>query len=281
MRTRVALLAALGATLAAASIACTFVRDLDELEPGPAAADASSDAAAVDGAGGDAGGRCPSGMADEQLADGTRFCIDRTEVSQEAYARFLAADAGPRPDGCEGNASLDPGAPEPEGGERCAEVFDPVGHGTLPVVCVDHCDARAYCQWRGARLCGGKRGGSLDATGLDQPSQDEWFVACAGAGRAFATGADVGGCVFGRQGPEPVGSRGCTTPEQVEHLSGNVREWTSTCRSAAGGEASCLVRGGGFAAMAPKELRCAHDEGDRRPATTRALAVGFRCCRDR
>jgi formylglycine-generating enzyme required for sulfatase activity len=255
-----------GVAVAGLLAACSLIRDLDELEPG------AGDAGASDAR----RGACPTGMVEEHFADDAGFCIDRTEVTQEAYATFLAQDAGAPPKGCETNTSLRPD----EVGADCGTFFDAVTLGTLPVVCVDHCDATTYCRWRGARLCGAKGGRNLEQTAVNHRDQDEWFVACSGDRRTFPTGDTAGGCVVAQKAPEPAASAGCATPEEVLHLSGNVAEWTATCGA---GESRCLARGGSFGDSLATDIRCEHATGDGgavRPRATRMRTIGFRCCRD-
>jgi formylglycine-generating enzyme required for sulfatase activity len=255
--------------------ACSLVRDLDDLEPqagGDAAAPVDGDARVDAPVGGD----CPKGkdvdMILQQFADGTRFCIDRTEVTQGAYATFLAKKQFPVQDGCAKNTSYQPDEPGCDGG-----TFDPTGRGAFPVVCVDHCDAATYCAARGKRLCGGKSGKNIGEGGVNDAAMDEWLVAC-GADRAFATGADVAGCVHDAGSAAPVTQPGCATPEDVLHLSGNVSEWTAVCAQP-GGEPKCLARGGGFRHTDLEKLRCSDPpSGNVRARTDRAPALGFRCC---
>jgi len=280
---RAALLVALASS---ALFACSLLRDLDELEgrapPTSDGGDATSDAATPDGTVSIDGGTepCPPDMVEGRVAGGARFCIDRSEVTQEAYEKFLGAKNVVAPQGCDSNSSYRPDEPEPDGG-RCDTSYDPSAKATMPVVCVDHCDATAYCAWRGRRLCSTPGGGRLEAAAVNDPALDEWFVACAGAPpRTYATGQTAGNCVFARANAEPATSPGCATPEGVNHLSGNVNEWTDICSA---GRASCLIRGGAFPG-AEAAIACAHtgagDTGPK-PRTARSVVTGFRCCQNR
>ena len=253
---------------------CSLLRDLDELEPGPGAADAATstrDAPVPRGT-------CPDAMVERRFDDVTRFCIDRFETTMGEYKAFLDQDAGMLPaERCAGNLSLDPAEP----GQNCSSAtFDPVRFKTLPVVCVDQCDAQTYCRARGARLCGGKGGATLLKRERNTPSADEWFLACSGGSRPFSGGPEATGCVFspdaGRTAPEPAASVGCTTPEGVEHLSGNVGEWTNDCERP---ETDCVIRGGNLGDATPAALRC-DAEDLKRPASFRSPVIGFRCCSD-
>lgn len=235
------------ALAALAAYGCTFLRPLDDLEPGPpgvagAAGAAGAGAGGASGASGggasgvsgasgggasgaSGGGACPPDMAPARFADGAPFCIDKLEASQADYAAFLQDLAGgeppPRvefPDGfpfdCEGNESYDPAAGP--GGEACLALFRPAEAGGRPVTCVDFCDAAAYCAWKGKRLCGRKGGGPLSekpAPMASLPEYDEWFVACAGPAeplRPFPYGEYAESvCNIDRplEGAEDVGSR--------------------------------------------------------------------------
>jgi len=86
--------------------------------------------------------------------DGRSYCIDATEVTQAQYSQFLfvkKGDTSGQEARCTWNMSY---------GVTCGG-FDPVARGGYPVVCIDWCDAVAFCSWAGKRLCGKIGGGSL------------------------------------------------------------------------------------------------------------------------
>jgi formylglycine-generating enzyme required for sulfatase activity len=152
------------------------------------------------------------------------FQIERTEVTTEAYERFVIATK----------------APVPWKGSRL--------DGTLPVTRVTWSDAANYCAWKYPN------GGRL-------PTEFEWEAAARGAtGRVYPYGdASSPGATntasAKRAGPVPVGSfpRGAT-PDGVQDMSGNVWEWTSSPMQAYPGGARMpdsmrafrVIRGGAF-----------------------------------
>jgi formylglycine-generating enzyme required for sulfatase activity/tRNA A-37 threonylcarbamoyl transferase component Bud32 len=152
------------------------------------------------------------------------FQIERTEVTTEAYEKFVIATK----------------APAPWKGAR--------PEGALPVTRVTWGDAANYCAWKypsGGRL----------------PTELEWEAAARGsAGRAYPYGDGVEAGATNtasakRKGPVPVGSfpRGAT-PEGLQDMSGNVWEWTSSPMEAYPGGAGMpdsmrmfrVIRGGAF-----------------------------------
>lgn len=125
--------------------------------------------------------------------DGHSYYIDSTEVTQAQYQEFVSAAKATgykpeQPEFCSQNPSFEPptfgskpGDPDyhcPEGYVRPTETPD------VPMVCVDWCDADAYCKWAGKRLCGRVGGGVLktleDAKNADV---DEWYNACSNGGK--------------------------------------------------------------------------------------------------
>src|SRR5271155_845872 len=146
---RVAALAAVSPAVLAllSSGSCSLVQLYDGAPDGGGGA-RSADGGADTGADGPS---CPSDMV--EIPNGTTsYCIDRLEVTNQAYAEFLAdvdAAAPQQPPGkCEWNADYAPAAAVDAGAD-------------LPVLGVDWCDAYAYCAWANKRLCGAMDGGPL------------------------------------------------------------------------------------------------------------------------
>jgi formylglycine-generating enzyme required for sulfatase activity len=126
------------------------------------------------------------------------YYIDRYEVSNADYARFVQATGHRPPTGW-------PAMRPPQGRER------------HPVVFVTWQDAQDYCQWRGKRL----------------PTEAEWERAARGTdgrdypwGRVFEKGrANVGGIVGDTR---PIGSyENGKSPYGAYDMIGNVWEWTA------------------------------------------------------
>jgi formylglycine-generating enzyme required for sulfatase activity len=121
---------------AAAAVADALAAPDGERADAPTANDAGVDADV-----------CPFGVGPSMVSlsslQGTKFCIDATEVTQAQYAKFLIAvgsDAAPQASFCAFNDSYAPTSCGPG-------IFDPTTKGDHPVVCVDWCDARAFCAW--------------------------------------------------------------------------------------------------------------------------------------
>ena len=206
---------------------------------------------------------CPSGMkrlpaGSYRMADGTpaalgAFCMDVTEVTVAAYARCVDAGAC-RADDLEcGNAA----------------TWGKPGAASNPVNCVSWFEADGFCRAHGKRL----------------PSEAEWEWAARGGRRAqsFPWGQDPPAnrvCWDGdgnskgkgeRKTTCPVGSspRG-TSPDGLQDLGGNVREWTASAA-----DRFRVLRGGSWGDSLP-EFLSAGFRGWNAPDERMEL-TGFRC----
>lgn len=206
---------------------------------------------------------------------GGTYCIDAYEVTQQSYQAFLAVapNLGDQIAECQSNGSFTP---------SCS--FNPANMAFEPVVCVDWCDAYAYCQLVGKRLCGNVDGGANPVASAADAAQSQWYAACSVAGtKAFPygniyTGTKCNGLDSGFTGTTDVGmfAQCVGGYPGIFDMSGNAREWEDSCSGS-----TCMQRGGGWLdsqSSSPHSLRC-----DSAGMATRSQAnneVGFRCCAD-
>ena len=205
------------------------------------------------------------------------FCIDATEVTRTQYDEWLSTSPSTsgQPSACSWNDSYMPACEWPPGAE-----------GDLPVVCVDWCDALAYCSGVGKRLCGKIGGGANALEDHADATKSQWYAACSSGGTQVYPYGDVfseSACNGYDSGPGrtvPVASlAGCQSAvsgyQGVFDLSGNVWEWEDSCSGNAGATDRCRARGADFAGGV-SNLRCDHDTDRDRDRQNDDL--GFRCC---
>lgn len=221
------------------------------------------------------------------------YAIDRTEVTRSQYAAWLASQPSvsaqsPRCSWNDTFAPLDACLADPR-------VCQGDGCGRQPQVCVDWCDAAAYCNAVGKRLCGAMGGGETAWSSFDSPSVSQWMAACSSHGAhkypyggaylgALCNGPDQTqtGCAKGSCTTQEAGAlTGCQSPDTgflgAIDLSGNAAEWEDSCSAQSGASDSCRIRGGSFASAVGKlELRCNAAASTARH--TADATVGFRCC---
>ncbi|MBI2394389.1 MAG: SUMF1/EgtB/PvdO family nonheme iron enzyme [Deltaproteobacteria bacterium] len=204
----------------------------------------------------------------------TGFCIDKTEVTRRAFNEYLAdpKHLDHKPSFCGWNTTDE--APELNGASL-----------DLPVGMVNFCDAATFCAWAGKRLCGSIDGGMNAPAAYKDPSKSEWFHVCSAGGAqtyAYPGAYDAARCYSQTITVGPVGAKaecsGATMPfSQVVDLSGNVKEWESSCDGSAPARTTgCRVRGGAYADGTA--TTCGEDLSA--AAETRLPGYGFRCCKD-
>jgi formylglycine-generating enzyme required for sulfatase activity len=208
------------------------------------------------------------------------YCIDQTEVTNQQYGGFLPVAPSTQISECSWNTSFVPNT-------GCG--FDPVNQPYVPVSCVDWCDAYAYCQEAGKRLCGAITGGAVAVANAADANQSQWFRACSAAGvRRYPYGNQYQPLhCQGVDAVSPVPVAVSSLPlcqggyPGLYDMSGNVREWENACNGS-GASATCGQRGGGYldADNTPPAttLECNSVAPIRRD--TRDRQIGFRCCLD-
>ncbi len=205
---------------------------------------------------------CPAGMVAvtggtlERHGDGTRvgsFCMDRTEVTVDAYAACAEAGACSAADLECGNAA----------------TWGKKGRGQHPINCVTWDEADTFCREHGKRL----------------PSEEEWEWAARGGrrGLTYPWGEEAPAdraCWDGEGNALGAGERKATcavgsnprgkSPDGIQDLAGNVREWTSTPH-----ERFKVLRGGSWGDSLPEFLSSTF-RGWNAPDERMEL-LGFRC----
>ena len=203
--------------------------------------------------------RCPFGrgptMAELPTRDGHTFCIDTTETTQAQYDAFLVATASSGGVGtsgqearCQWNDSYAP---------TCS--YHPDVNPLMPVVCIDWCDAMAFCKWSGKRMCGQIGGGPLPSFfgGVFDSSKSQWHAACTHndlTAYPYGDSYDGSACNGVDHTPSGVANVGSVAScvggySQLRDMSGNVREFEDACDESDAGPKSgvCHARGGASA----------------------------------
>lgn len=212
--------------------------------------------------------------------EGDPYRIDSTEVTNADYEKFLFAAVNPttQPADCSWNTTFVPNTSD----VGCtAAVYDPVNRADYPVVCVDWCDARAYCEWAGKRLC--MHTGGAPTNGAPAA---EWTGACSAQFTKTFPYADTydpaacNGKDHGTAALVPVAS--LTTCEGgtpgLHDLSGNAREWAGSC-DGAGADAECSSLGGSYKSP-ENSLKCFGGVNTIPARSFVTNDLGFRCCAD-
>lgn len=232
--------------------------------------------------------------------EGGSYGIDPYETTFGEYRAWLAT--GPsvagQPADCAWNDTFEPGVFSPQvlsvmndaglpRDEGCTRDAMRAVADQRPVVCVDWCDAMAYCALTGRRLCGEIGGGTYDFRDLapaKDPTKSAWYRACSNGGeRAYPYGATY---VAGRCNDENSITQVVGHYPECEggvpglfDMSGNVAEWENACAFLDDQPMlqNCLQRGGAYFSDST-HLRC----DDTRPLGRGFLSTstGFRCCAD-
>ncbi len=241
---------------------------------------------------GTAAGGCPDrgGPTMVRVAEG--YCVDTTEVTRAQYAAWLVTNPATVNSQdvatCGWNTTFGPDA----GCQTSSSVCQGTGCETHPQVCVDWCDAYAYCQAMGKRLCGKIGGGAVDFNDFGVPAVSQWIGACSAQGQHRFPYGDVyqatacNGWDSSVNGTLPVGSLpGCRTVALgyagIYDLSGNVHEWEDSCVAGAS-TATCRTQGGSFQSHGADSFDSAYMSCRGMPLgqarNYAGVELGFRCC---
>jgi formylglycine-generating enzyme len=243
------------------------------------------------------GGLCVSKVVTIR-AGSTQYGIDATEVTRGQYADWLSTTTSATinsqdPATCDWNTSFDADAGCLTNPDSATSICQGATCSNHPQVCVDWCDAAAYCRSVNKRLCGNIGGGASSLSEAGNATSSQWYAACSsGGGLAYPYGngyiADAcngrdywGGDTASNWTTTPVGylstCQALVPYSGVFDMSGNVMEWEDSCDGTTPGRsAHCLKRGGSWGSYWDMQ-NCLHVEAN----ATRVASddqTGFRCC---
>ena len=217
-------------------------------------------------------------MVEVMAGGGKKYCIDATEVTGKQYLAWLNKVPAPMPSAqthvaCAMNTTFAP--------------MSMPANNDKPVVNVDWCDAYAYCEMNGKRLCGSVMGGAFDFQAQPNTLDNQWYYACSNGGaQAYPYGATFMADACNDETPFSEGGMtavvgsfsGCVggVPDLFD-MSGNVWEWEDSCEADTDLTDMCRRRGGSVY-NDPDSLDCPTATDQMRGEASNN--VGFRCCAD-
>jgi hypothetical protein len=232
---------------------------------------------------------CPPNMVivPTNLSTGGDYCVDWLEVTYSEYNTFWISNPSlaTQVSYCSWNTTWTPANDWPPD----LVTTDPGYNGGYPVNWVNWCQAYAYCEQQGKRLCGGITGGSNPPADSANSMMSQWYNACSADGvNTYPYGNTY---LAGRCNDDTVGDdapwaelnfAGMLENDQCQggasglyQMSGNVAEWEDSCSAFTGATDTCLLRGGSFDSSS-SGLTCATAVPTARDY--QGADSGFRCC---
>ena len=211
-------------------------------------------------------GTCPTiPVVSAQMPNGDAYGIDAYETSVAEYQVFLDANVPKQTDeACEWNETYEPNP----------LVFD-FPNPDMPVHAVDWCDARAYCEWAGKRLCKGSSSYLEDAT------KSEWYNACTLGGIQEYPYGDTYDSELCPSVSTPYSPGSRDTCEggypDLFDMAANMSEWTDECQKNQPGYATMCTRRGASYGGSTTWFSCLGSKDNRQVERANA---GIRCCVD-
>ena len=158
------------------------------------------------------------------------FCIDSTEVTVAQYQQFVTAKAGNMSGQIAQCASFNTSWVNTVS-TQCQTRMNPSTFPNHPAVCLDWCDAHAYCAWAGKRLCGAiGTGAKLALVDVEDPTKNEWAYACSSGGLTtfpYGNTYQLGACANSRKEVKTTPTcKGQGAPfDQIWDMAGNAGEF--------------------------------------------------------